>query len=322
MDYEWRLRLVMAQAGMFKATDLTPKLAAHGIVLSESQVWRLVTGKPERLNLRLLAASVRDLRVPARRPHRADRHAGGAQALEQGQGRSGARQGSRPEAGQAAPAGSVSDDHQQCAACGHVRRVYGRAPDGVLCVTCFRARQRCARCDGLGVGYRGLCWGCLLADRVDELRARAGPERGIRLAGLPGRVGGLAQSGVDAAVDAYAALSRWLRISSMGASSCRTRRSINGREMLGKGRRSPTCAPRWSRTERSRHAMRSWPRLTAGSGARSERCPTGRTARPVTAFSTWQVAPQARSHDRSTRRARHHPRRASMPAHRSHRRSR
>ena len=76
----------------------------------------------------------------------------------------------------------MSDDHEQCAACGHVRRVYGRAPDGVLCVTCFRARQRCARCDGLGVGYRGLCWGCLLADRVDELRARAGPERGIRLA--------------------------------------------------------------------------------------------------------------------------------------------
>src|SRR3984885_1275879 len=59
---------------------------------------------------------------------------------------------------------------------------YGRAPDGVLCVTCFRARQRCRRCDRLGVGYRGLCWGCLLADRVDELRARAGPERGIRLA--------------------------------------------------------------------------------------------------------------------------------------------
>lgn len=55
MDYEWRLRLVMAQAGMFKATDLTPKLAAHGIALSESQVWRLVTGKPERLNLRVLA---------------------------------------------------------------------------------------------------------------------------------------------------------------------------------------------------------------------------------------------------------------------------
>jgi len=56
MDYEWRLRVVMAQAGMFKATDLTPRLAEHGIALSESQVWRLVTGKPERLNMRVLAA--------------------------------------------------------------------------------------------------------------------------------------------------------------------------------------------------------------------------------------------------------------------------
>jgi DNA-binding Xre family transcriptional regulator len=56
MDYEWRLRLVMAQAGMFKATDLTPRLAEHGIALSESQVWRLVTGKPARLNMQVLAA--------------------------------------------------------------------------------------------------------------------------------------------------------------------------------------------------------------------------------------------------------------------------
>lgn len=56
MDYEWRLRLLMAQAGMFKATDLTSKLAKHGIVLSESQVWRLVTGKPERLNMEVLVA--------------------------------------------------------------------------------------------------------------------------------------------------------------------------------------------------------------------------------------------------------------------------
>ena len=56
MDYEWRLRLVMAKAGMFKATDLTPRLAEHGIALSESQVWRLVTGKPERLNMHVLAA--------------------------------------------------------------------------------------------------------------------------------------------------------------------------------------------------------------------------------------------------------------------------
>src|ERR1700733_8398264 len=51
MDYEWRLRLVMAQAGMFKATDLTPKLAAHGMVLSEWQVLRLGKGMCTPANL-------------------------------------------------------------------------------------------------------------------------------------------------------------------------------------------------------------------------------------------------------------------------------
>lgn len=54
VDYEWRLRLLMAEQGMFKATDLQPRLAEHGIELSNSQVWRLVTGRPERLNLRVL----------------------------------------------------------------------------------------------------------------------------------------------------------------------------------------------------------------------------------------------------------------------------
>jgi len=54
VDYEWRLRVLMAENGMFKASDLRPRLAEHGIQLSESQVWRLVTGRPERLNLRVL----------------------------------------------------------------------------------------------------------------------------------------------------------------------------------------------------------------------------------------------------------------------------
>src|SRR5439155_22252878 len=54
IGYEWRLRVLMAQRGMFKATDLQPRLADHGIELSASQVWRMVTGRPERLNLRLL----------------------------------------------------------------------------------------------------------------------------------------------------------------------------------------------------------------------------------------------------------------------------
>jgi DNA-binding Xre family transcriptional regulator len=54
IDYEWRLRLVMAERGMFKTTDLAPRLAEHGIHLSDSQIWRLVSGKPERLNLQVL----------------------------------------------------------------------------------------------------------------------------------------------------------------------------------------------------------------------------------------------------------------------------
>ncbi|HEY5389715.1 MAG TPA: helix-turn-helix transcriptional regulator [Solirubrobacteraceae bacterium] len=54
VDYEWRLRVVMAEHGMFRAADLAPRLAEHGIRLSDSQVWRLVTGRPERLNLRVL----------------------------------------------------------------------------------------------------------------------------------------------------------------------------------------------------------------------------------------------------------------------------
>jgi DNA-binding Xre family transcriptional regulator len=54
VDYEWRLRVLMAENGMFRAIDLAPRLAEHGIQLSDSQVWRLVTGRPERVNLRLL----------------------------------------------------------------------------------------------------------------------------------------------------------------------------------------------------------------------------------------------------------------------------
>jgi DNA-binding Xre family transcriptional regulator len=54
IDYRWRLREVMAQQGIFTAGQLAPHLAAHGVRLSDSQVWRLVTGRPERLNLRAL----------------------------------------------------------------------------------------------------------------------------------------------------------------------------------------------------------------------------------------------------------------------------
>jgi len=56
VSYQWRLREVMAEHGMFATTELVPLLAARGITLSASQVHRLVTGTPERLTLAVLAA--------------------------------------------------------------------------------------------------------------------------------------------------------------------------------------------------------------------------------------------------------------------------
>ncbi|MGN9844627.1 helix-turn-helix domain-containing protein [Nonomuraea sp. H19] len=56
LDYGWRLREVMAERGMSSTTELRPLLAARGVDLSPSQVYRLVVGKPERLSLRTLMA--------------------------------------------------------------------------------------------------------------------------------------------------------------------------------------------------------------------------------------------------------------------------
>jgi len=56
IDYEWRLREVMAAAGMFTTTKLIPELRERGIVLSNSQIYRLATEKPERLNMQVLVA--------------------------------------------------------------------------------------------------------------------------------------------------------------------------------------------------------------------------------------------------------------------------
>ena len=56
LDYRWNLRQVMASRGMFQTTDLAPLLAERGIDLSSSQVYRLVTERPERLSLKVLMA--------------------------------------------------------------------------------------------------------------------------------------------------------------------------------------------------------------------------------------------------------------------------
>lgn len=56
LGYRWRLRERMGERGMHSTSDLLPHLKERGIELSAAQVYRLVAQKPERLNLRVLAA--------------------------------------------------------------------------------------------------------------------------------------------------------------------------------------------------------------------------------------------------------------------------
>ena len=56
LDYQWHLRQVMAARGMFSTTDLLGPLSQRGIRLSSSQVYRLVTERPERLSLKIFMA--------------------------------------------------------------------------------------------------------------------------------------------------------------------------------------------------------------------------------------------------------------------------
>ena len=56
VGYRWHLRRLMADKDMYATTQLRPLLAERGITLSREQVYRLVTGIPERLSLDTLAA--------------------------------------------------------------------------------------------------------------------------------------------------------------------------------------------------------------------------------------------------------------------------
>ena len=96
LDYRWHLRTVMAERGMFSTTKLRPLLAERGIALSPSQVYRLVTERPERLSLSLLMALLDILEcrmdeliepIPAtQRRRKASGETGGGHAVEKGVG--------------------------------------------------------------------------------------------------------------------------------------------------------------------------------------------------------------------------------------------
>ncbi|HVA05377.1 MAG TPA: helix-turn-helix transcriptional regulator [Acidimicrobiales bacterium] len=54
--FTWRLEERMHERGIHQITALQRELVTHGIDLSSSQIHRLVTQTPERLNLEVLAA--------------------------------------------------------------------------------------------------------------------------------------------------------------------------------------------------------------------------------------------------------------------------
>lgn len=99
MGIRWHLREVMATRGLFMTSQLRPLLAERGVDLSREQVYRLVTGQPERINVYTLAAlcdildcSVGDLIEPVAESRPARKAAAGTGGAES----KGVRAGLRP----------------------------------------------------------------------------------------------------------------------------------------------------------------------------------------------------------------------------------
>lgn len=56
IEYEWRVRELMARHRMHSSTELIQPLRERGITLSASQIYRIVAQDPERISFRVLAA--------------------------------------------------------------------------------------------------------------------------------------------------------------------------------------------------------------------------------------------------------------------------
>jgi len=95
--YHWHLRKIMNEHGMNATTELVPLLADRGVVMTSTQVYRIVTGEPERLN-------------PRRHPQRPDRALRRHQLAARTQDRHHRHQ----HAVQAQPEPSNSRSHQAC----------------------------------------------------------------------------------------------------------------------------------------------------------------------------------------------------------------
>lgn len=56
VDYRWHLRKLMGEHGMHATSDLVPHLADRGVAMTPTQVYRIVTSPPVRMNMLLLSA--------------------------------------------------------------------------------------------------------------------------------------------------------------------------------------------------------------------------------------------------------------------------
>ena len=56
IDYKFRVRELMARAGMRNSRDLVEPLRDRGITLSESQIYRLVSQNPDRIAFQVLVS--------------------------------------------------------------------------------------------------------------------------------------------------------------------------------------------------------------------------------------------------------------------------
>lgn len=54
--YRWHLRKLMNEHGMQATSDLVPHLVDRGVVMTPTQVYRIVTSPPARMNMQLLSA--------------------------------------------------------------------------------------------------------------------------------------------------------------------------------------------------------------------------------------------------------------------------
>lgn len=56
LTYTWRVREIMARRHIFTAKELAPLLHERGITLTPNAIWRIVSGEPERVSLKMLVA--------------------------------------------------------------------------------------------------------------------------------------------------------------------------------------------------------------------------------------------------------------------------